>query len=278
MAEILKGKPVEDKITEESLQMMRKLEKRDIVPKICIVRIGENPDDISYEKSIIRYTEKIGIKAAHLNLESDISEEELLNEIDILNKDEDIGGVLMLRPFPKHIDDDRIRNSLSVDKDIDCMNTLNLARIFEGDMKGFMPCTAKAVLEILLHNNIELEGKNIVIINRSIVVGKPLAMMLMDQNATITICHSKTAELASITRAADIVVSALGSPKFLTEEYFNENSIAIDVGMSVDDKGKLSGDIDYDKLVNKVKMITPVPGGVGRITTSILINQLIKSY
>lgn len=278
MTKILKGKPVEDKITEESLEMIKILNEKDILPQICIIRMGKNPDDISYEKSVVRYSEKLNIKVKHLTLESNISQEELINEIDRINKDGDIGGVLMLRPFPKHIDDDMIRNYLTVEKDIDCMNTLNLAKLFEGDMNGFMPCTAKAVLEILLYNDIDLEGKNIVIINRSVVVGKPLAMMLLDENASVTICHSKSNELEAITRNADIVISAVGKAKYLTGEYFSENSIVIDVGMSLDDKGNLSGDIDFENVVENVKMITPVPGGVGRITTSILINQLLKAY
>lgn len=278
MVELLKGKPVEEKITKESLEIIGILEKKNIVPTMSIIRIGDNPDDISYERSIIRYSDKLGVRVNLLNLDADISQEELLKEIDILNNNEDIGGVLMLRPFPKHIDDDMVRNFLSLDKDIDCMNTLSLARLFEGDMTGFKPCTAKAVLETLLHNDIELEGKTVAIINRSTVVGKPLAMMLMDRNATVTICHSKTKNLSQITRNVDIVISALGRAKFLTEEYFNGNSIAIDVGMSLDHDGKLSGDIDYDNVVENVKMITPVPGGVGRITTSILINQLLRAY
>ena len=278
MTKILKGKPVEDKITDESLEMIERLNKKDILPQICIIRIGKNPDDISYENSIVRYAKSLNVQIKHLTLESNISQEELIKEIDRINKDGDIGGVLMLRPFPKQIDDDMVRNYLAVEKDIDCMNTLSLAKLFEGDMRGFMPCTAKAVLEILLYNNIKLEGKNIVIINRSIVVGKPLAMMLLDENASVTICHSKSNELKAITRNADIVITAVGKANYLTEEYFSENSILIDVGMSLDDMGNLSGDIDFENVKKNVKMITPVPGGVGRITTSILINQLLKAY
>lgn len=194
-----------------------------------------------------------------------------------LNGDESISAILVFRPLPKHIDEARIRKAISPAKDVDCMHPLNLARVFEGDMDGFLPGTPKAAVEILLYNKVDLEGKNVVIINRSMVLGKPLAMMLLNENATVTICHSRTKDLPAITKAADVVVTALGRAKFFDENYFNEDSICIDVGISVDDDGNLSGDIDYEPVSEKVKMITPVPGGVGSVTTSLLLSQVVKA-
>lgn len=197
--------------------------------------------------------------------------------IERLNKDDFISGILVFRPLPKHIDEEVIRNVISPKKDIDCMNPINLEKIFEGDMTGFAPCTPKAAVEILLHNNVSLEGKNVVIINRSMVVGKPLAMMLLEENATVTICHSRTKDLHKVTSNADIVMTALGRPKYFDKKYFKEESIVIDIGISEDENGKISGDIDFEDVKDYVKMITPVPNGVGSITTSILLKQTVNA-
>lgn len=203
--------------------------------------------------------------------------EELVSLMNKLNNDNSISGILVFRPLPKHIDEVKIRETISPDKDVDCMHPLNLARIFEGDMSGFGPCTPKAAMEILLHNNVNLEGKNVVVVNRSMVLGKPLAMMLLEKNATVTICHSRTKNLHEITSEADVVVTALGKAKFFDKKYFNEKSICIDVGISLDSEGKLSGDIDYPKVSEFVSMITPVPGGVGSVTTSILLSHVVDA-
>jgi methylenetetrahydrofolate dehydrogenase (NADP+)/methenyltetrahydrofolate cyclohydrolase len=192
-----------------------------------------------------------------------------------LNSDEEISGILLFRPLPKHIDEEVIRSAISPDKDVDCMHPLNLEKIFEGNMTGFAPCTPKAAMEILIYNDIQLEGSKVAVVNRSMVVGKPLVMMLLEKNATVTICHSRTKELSEITKDADIVVTALGKPKFFGEEFFNPDSIVIDVGVGMTEDGKLSGDVDYENVSEKVSMITPVPGGVGSVTTTILLNQVV---
>lgn len=275
MAEILKGNVVATQIKEKMKKDIEELAKHSKVPTLAIVRLGDNPGDISYEKSIIKNCDKIGIESKVFERDAEIKTEELIKLIEDLNEDDNISGILVFRPLPKHIDEEIIRNTISPLKDVDCMHPLNLERIFEGDMDGFAPCTPKAAMEILKHYDIPLEGKNVVVVNRSMVVGKPLAMMLLKENATVTICHSRTQSLEDMTNKADVVVVALGKAKFFGEKYFNENSIVIDVGVSLDENGKLSGDADYEKLSPIVDKITPVPGGVGSVTTSILLSQVV---
>ncbi|GMG96105.1 bifunctional 5,10-methylenetetrahydrofolate dehydrogenase/5,10-methenyltetrahydrofolate cyclohydrolase [Tepidimicrobium xylanilyticum] len=275
MAEILKGNVVAKQIKEKMKRDIEELKKHDRIPTLAIVRLGDNPGDISYEKSIIKNCDNVGIKSVVYERDVNIKTEELIELIEELNKDNNISGILVFRPLPKHIDEEIIRNVISPEKDVDCMHPLNLERIFEGDMDGFAPCTPKAAMEILKYYDIPLEGKNVVVVNRSMVVGKPLAMMLLKENATVTICHSRTQNLEQITNRADVVVVALGKAKFFDEKYFNENSIVIDVGVSLDENGKLSGDADYGIVSPIVSKITPVPGGVGSVTTSILLSQVV---
>jgi methylenetetrahydrofolate dehydrogenase (NADP+)/methenyltetrahydrofolate cyclohydrolase len=277
MAEILKGNVVAAQIKEDMKNEIEKLAEKGKIPTLGIVRLGSNPDDISYERSIIKNCEKAGINSKVIEKELEMTTEELVDLMEKLNVDDEISGVLVFRPLPKHIDETKIREALSPNKDVDCMHPLNLAKIFEGDMTGFQPCTPRAAMEILLYNNVELEGKNVVVVNRSMVLGKPLVMMLLEKNATVTICHSRTKNLHEITSKADVVVTALGKAKFFDKKYFNENSICIDVGVSMDDDGKLSGDIDYPEVSEMVSMITPVPGGVGAVTTSLLLSQVVEA-
>ena len=277
MSEILKGNVVAAKIKEEISQKLNELKKIDKLPTLGIVRLGQNPSDISYEKSIIKNCDAIGIKSEVFEKGIALSTEELIDFIKELNSDDNISGILVFRPLPKHIDEDLIRSAVSPSKDVDCMHPLNLEKIFEGDMTGFLPATPRAAMEILLHNNVELRGKNVAVINRSMVVGKPLAMMLLEKNATVTICHSRTKNLEDITRNADIVITALGKPKFFDEKYFTDKSIVIDVGVSMTKDNKISGDVDYENVAKLVSKITPVPGGVGSVTTTILLNQVVNA-
>lgn len=277
MAEILKGNVVAASIKEKMKKDIEDLSKIGKVPTLGIVRLGNNPDDISYEKSIIKNCDAIGVNSKVFEKNLDMTTEELVDFMKELNLDDSISGVLVFRPLPKHIDEAKIRGALSPAKDVDCMHPLNLAKVFEGDMSGFTPCTPKAAMEILLYNNVELEGKNVVVVNRSMVLGKPLAMMLLEKNATVTICHSRTKNLHEITSKADVVVTALGKAKFFDAKYFNKNSICIDVGVSLDSEGKLSGDIDYPEVSEMVSMITPVPGGVGAVTTSLLLSHVVDA-
>lgn len=276
MVKILKGGVVAKGIKEEIKKDVEELKVKNINPSLAIVRLGENPDDISYEKSIIKNCDKLGIEAKVVTEKEDASTDELVSLIEELNANKDIHGILVFRPLPKQINEDVIRNTIDPNKDIDCMHPLNLERVCDGKLDKFVPCTPKSALEILKHYEIPLEGANAVVINRSMVVGKPLAMMLLTENSTVTICHSRTKNLNEITKNADIVVTALGRAKFFSEDYFNENSVVIDVGMSLDDDEKISGDVDFENVSEKVKAITPALGGVGSVTTSLLLSHVIK--
>lgn len=272
---LLKGNELAKEIKLKISKDIDELDKIGKNPRLGIIRLGNDSSDISYEKSIIKNCDALGISTIVNELVISIQTDDLIEAIEKMNKDNSISGIIVFRPLPKHIDEERIRMAISPLKDVDCMHPLNLEKIFEGDDTGFAPCTPKAAMEILLFNDIPLEGKNVVVINRSMVVGKPLAMMLLKENATVTICHSRTQNLKDITKNADIVLTALGKAKFLNDEYFNVNSIVLDIGVSLDDKNRISGDVDMEKVTNKIGMITPVPGGVGSVTTSILLKQVV---
>ncbi|NFN87829.1 bifunctional 5,10-methylenetetrahydrofolate dehydrogenase/5,10-methenyltetrahydrofolate cyclohydrolase [Clostridium sporogenes] len=277
MTKILYGNEVALKIKEDLKLRIDKLKEKNIIPKLAILRMGNKQDDIAYERSIIKSCEKLNIETKVEELKEDILEEDFLKLMERLNNEKDIHGILVFRPYPKHLNENIINSSISLNKDVDCMHPLNLERIFEGDLDGFMPCTPEAVIEMLKYYDIDLKGKNIVIINRSMVVGKPLSMMSLAHNATVTICHSKTIDLQSITKKADIVVTAIGKAKLIKEEYFNEDSIVIDVSINVDENGKLCGDVDFENVQDKVKAITPVPKGVGSVTTTLLLKHIVEA-
>lgn len=277
MTDILKGKPVADMIKADMSKKIEDFRAKGIAPKIAIVRLGEDPSDISYEKAILKVSANLNIDSEVFNIARESTTEELLALMDKLNNDKNVHGILVFRPLPKQIDAEKVANFINPDKDIDCMNPMNLEAIFEGKKDSFEPATPRAAVEILGRTGYDYTGKNVVIINRSMVVGKPLAMMLLNENATVTICHSKTKDLKAACKNADVVFTALGRAKMLDKSYFNEDSIIIDVGVSMDKEGKISGDADYDNLLDYVAKITPVPGGVGSITTTILLNQVLKA-
>ncbi|WP_434281821.1 bifunctional 5,10-methylenetetrahydrofolate dehydrogenase/5,10-methenyltetrahydrofolate cyclohydrolase [Clostridium botulinum] len=277
MTKILYGNEVALKIKEDLNLRIDKLKEKNIIPKLAILRMGNKQDDIAYERSIIKSCEKLNIETKVEELSEDILEEDFLKLMESLNKEKEIHGILVFRPYPKHLNENIINSSIALNKDVDCMHPLNLERIFEGDLDGFMPCTPEAVIEILRYYDIDLKEKNIVIINRSMVVGKPLSMMVLSHNATVTICHSKTIDLPSITKKADIVVTAIGKAKLVKEEYFNEDSIVIDVSINVDENGKLCGDVNFENVKEKVGAITPVPKGVGSVTTTLLLKHIVDA-
>ncbi|HDK7160114.1 TPA: bifunctional 5,10-methylenetetrahydrofolate dehydrogenase/5,10-methenyltetrahydrofolate cyclohydrolase [Clostridium botulinum] len=277
MTKILYGNEVALKIKEDLNLRIDKLKEKNIIPKLAILRMGNKPDDITYERSIIKSCERLNIETKVEELNEDILEEDFLKLMESLNNEKEIHGILVFRPYPKHLNENTINSSIALNKDVDCMHPLNLERIFEGDLNQFMPCTPEAVIEILKYYDIDLKGKNIVIINRSMVVGKPLSMMVLSNNATVTICHSKTIDLPSITKKADIVVTAIGKAKLIKEEYFNEDSIVMDVSINVDENGKLCGDVDFENVKEKVGAITPVPKGVGSVTTTLLLKHIVDA-
>lgn len=273
----LRGKIVADKIKENLRSEIESSKAKGIEPTIAVVRVGENDSDISYERAIVKVSESIGLNVRLVGLEEKTSTEELEKTLIDLNNDTNVHGILMFRPLPKHIDQDRMQNVIAPEKDVDAMNPINLEKIFEGDPTGLEPATPRAAVEMLKGHGYELEGKDVVVINRSMVVGKPLAMMLLQENATVTICHSRTKDLKAHTKRADYVITALGRPAMLDKSYFTENSVVIDVGVGTTADGKLSGDANYDDVKDYVSAITPVPGGVGSITTTILLSQVVKA-
>lgn len=274
---IIKGKPVADRITENLIKETKKLKELDIVPKLAIVRIGENPDDMSYERGAMNRCAKIGIDVQNIILQGDVSEGEYIEAIKNLNEDKNINGILCLRPLPKNINENKVKSIIDAEKDVDCFNPINSAKLFEGEKDGYAPCTPEAVMKILNHYEVDLSGKKVVVLGRSLIVGKPVSMMLMGENATVTICHSKTENLAEEAKKADVLVAAIGRAKMVDKSYIKEGATVIDVGINVDESGNLCGDVDTESAIGIAKMITPVPAGVGSVTTSVLAEHVIKA-
>ena len=277
MAEILSGKAVADAISSKVTADVIKLKEKGVAPCLAIVRVGENPSDLSYERGAVKRCELTGVEYKKYELPTDISEEKLLKVIEEVNNDAGIHGVLLFRPLPKHIDSKKVENALLPEKDVDCMTEGSLSGIFTGSDTGYPACTPQSCIEILDYYGIDITGKNVVVIGRSLVVGKPVSMMLLSRNATVTICHTKTKNMSEISKKADIIIAAAGKAGVVTKDYVSEGQIIIDVGINVNDEGKLVGDVAYDEVSAIVGAITPVPGGVGSVTTSVLISHVVDA-
>ncbi len=277
MSEILYGKPVTENIRADIRKRAERLRKNRIAPKLAILRSGARRDDVAYENRVFKICDSIGISHITCQVDRDVTQRQLELELSQLNSDRSVHGILVFRPLPDHIDDELICSIMSVDKDIDCMNPNNLKNLFTGQKAGFAPCTPEAVIALLDHYGYNLDGANVVIVNRSLVVGKPLSMLFLRRNATVTVCHSHTRNLADITRNADILVTGIGKPGFFGPEYVSENTTVIDVGINFDENGKMTGDVDFDKVIKKAAAVSPVPGGVGGITSTILLRHLVES-
>ncbi len=269
----LRGKAVADSLKGTMKTFLEQVDELNR-PKLAIVRVGERPDDLAYERMVLKNCGAIGLPVQVEAMSGAAATEELIGTIERLNDDATVLGILMFRPLPKHIDEQTVIETVAVEKDVDCMNPKNLQLRMVSDERAIAPCTPEAVMRILEHYGYELEGKNVVIVNRSTVIGRPLAIMMMEKNATVTICHSKTKNLAEITSRADIVVTGVGKARFFGPDYFNENSVVIDIGINFDEKGSC-GDVDYEAVAPKVAAITPVPGGVGTVTSSVLLSHVL---
>lgn len=278
MANLLKGKDVVAKLNEKLIDQVGNLKEQGIIPTLAILRVGERPDDLSYERGAIKRCETVGVAVKVVNLPSDIDEKSFFDKLEELNQDKTINGILMFRPLPKHIDEKKARNMLLPEKDVDSCTDLSLAGVFTNTKLGFSPCTAEAAMEILKFYDIPVAGKKVAVIGRSLVIGRPVAMLLMHENATVTICHTKTKDVPAITKDADIVVVASGQMESVGREYLRSGQTVIDVGISWnEEKNKLCGDVKYDEVVDLVDAITPVPGGVGGVTTSILVKHVVEA-
>ena len=266
MAKLLSGKEVTASLNEEIRKKTELLTAHHITPKLGIIRIGEREDDISYERGAAKRCETLGVAYEKFLLPENASEEMVLNTIAQVNEADDIHGVLLFRPLPRHLDENKIINALAVEKDIDGITDRSMASVFLGKQTGFAPCTPSACMKILDHYGINCSGKKAVVIGRSPVVGKPAAMMLLQKNATVTICHTKTKDMPSIVKEADIVIVAAGRGQTI-----------IDVGINVNEEGRLCGDVSFADAEPVVDAITPVPGGVGSVTTSVLVEHVVDA-
>ena len=276
MATILKGKPVADAINEKTRQMVQECLQKGIEPTLAILRVGEREDDLSYERGAMKRAEAVSVSVKNVILPADVEEEQLFGTIRKLNDDPKVHGILMFRPLPKYIDGEKARNMLHPKKDVDGCTDGSLSGVFTNTDTGFAPCTAQAAVEILKYYWIEISGKRTVVMGRSLVIGRPVAMLLMHENATITICHRKTKDMPGIARNAEILVSAIGEMENIGREYLSPNQVVIDVGIGWnEEKQKLCGDVCFEEAEGIVQAITPVPGGVGSVTTSILMQHTV---
>lgn len=272
----LRGMPVAKAILADLQERVDKLIEKGVTPKLTVVRVGAREDDLSYERGIYKRFEGVGAKVETMELPLAVTQEELEKVIVSLNEDVSVHGVLMFRPLPKALDETKIKSLLMEEKDVDCLTSANDAHLFAGDKKGYPPCTPQAVIEILDYYDIDLTGKKVTVVGRSMVVGKPVAMLLLSKNATVTICHTRTQNLQEECKNADIIVACAGVPKMITSEFVREGQVVIDVGIHVVDD-KLCGDVDYDSVREIVDAITPVPGGVGSVTTTVLLKHTVMS-
>lgn len=277
MALIMKSKPVVDAMREVIEPRVARLKERGIVPTLGIVRIGDRPDDLSYERTAIKRAESLGIATNVFALDANTTEEALLEQLRSINDDTAVNGCLMFRPLPEFIDEKKACDTLVLHKDVDGVSTASLGAVFSDDPQVFAPCTAEACLKMLDHYGIAIAGKHVVVVGRSLVIGKPVAMLLLRRNASVTMCHSKTEDLRSLTRQADIVICATGRPKAFDHTYFSANQTVIDVGISFDNEGNLCGDVDFADVEPVVGAITPVPGGIGSVTTSVTMEHTVRA-
>ena len=277
MEHILKGAPVAAAIKARTKEQADALAARGILPTLAVLEIGERADNAAYLRGIRKNAGSCGIEVRHVTLPEDVSQAGAEEALKALNEDASVHGILLLRPLPKQIDEAALCGMIAPEKDADCATDLSLAGVFAGKKLGFAPCTAQAVMEILKFYGAELAGARCTVVGRSLVVGRPLAMLLLHENATVTLCHSKTKDLPAVTRSADIVVAALGKAKALGGEHFGENQILIDVGIHRLEDGTLCGDIDFAAAEPKAAAITPVPGGVGAVTTAVLLSHVAQA-
>ncbi|MBQ0079208.1 MAG: bifunctional 5,10-methylenetetrahydrofolate dehydrogenase/5,10-methenyltetrahydrofolate cyclohydrolase [Eubacterium sp.] len=279
MAELLKGKPVADALTEKNIAKVEELKAQGINPTLAIVRLGENPGDMSYERGALKRAEATGVAVKQFIYDVDITQDQLLAEIDKINKDDSIHGVLIFRPLPKHLDDRTICEALAPAKDMDGITSGSMAGVFTDSGEGYPPCTAQACMEMIDHMGLDLTGKKVTVIGRSLVIGKPVAMMAMKKNATVTVLHSRTTaeDFAAAGANADVVIAAIGRAKMIGADKVGSDQVIIDVGINVDEEGKLCGDVNFDEVEPNAAAITPVPGGVGSVTTAVLMNHVIAA-
>lgn len=271
----LKGAEVSAKLKNQVQVMLEKLDG--YVPTAAIVRVGERPDDLSYEKGVIKKIASFGMQAKTFAFPEDISQDLFLEEFKKINADDSIDGILLFMPLPKHMNGKMFEAAIDPAKDLDGISPVNRAKVFAGEQDGYAPCTAEAVIEVLKAFEIPMAGKRAVVVGRSMVVGRPLSMLFLNENATVTVCHTKTADLKAECKRAEILVAAAGKAGMLDKDYVADGAVVIDVGINVDENGKLCGDVKWDGLDEAASAATPVPGGVGAVTTAVLCKHLAQA-
>ena len=276
MAALMKGAACAKAIRsgiEASVELLR---AQKIQPGLGILRIGEREDDIAYERSAIKKAEQVGIAVKKTVLPQESTTEQCLQALAALNQDPAVHGILLFRPLPKHIDEDAVIRAMAVEKDIDGMTPGSLAKVFMGESDGFAPCTAEAVVRLLSYEQFPWKGKHAVVLGRSLVVGKPLAMLMLAKNATVTVCHSATENLPEVCAQADLLVAAIGRARMIDKSYIKPGAVVVDVGINVDEQGTLCGDVDTESALERAALVTPVPGGLGAVTSWLLLEHVIK--
>ena len=277
MAEILRGKPVAEQLIFRLQERTARLKEAGIVPTAAIIRFGSNSDDLAYERSIIRNAEKIGAEMVVFELDAEAQQKEAEDLITKLSCDASVHGILVFKPLPAIIDEKRLMQLLAPDKDIDGATEMSMAALYSGNGKYHIACTAKACLEILRYYGINCSGKKAAVLGRSSVIGKPAAMLLIQEDATVTVCHSKTMDAAAVCRVAEIVIACAGKAEMVDKDYMNKDQVLIDVGINFDETGKMLGDVKYSDAERFVRAVTPVPGGVGAVTVAVLLDNLVTA-
>ena len=270
----LRGAEVSEKL---KVQVQEGLSELGRIPRLAIVRVGERHDDISYEKGAVKKMDAFGLEVVKYTFPENISDREFKAAFREINENPDVDGILVLRPLPEQIVQEDIDRMIHPLKDLDGISPVNIAKVFSGDNTGFAPCTAEAVMDILRLNDIPVAGRRAVIVGRSMVVGRPLAMLFLQENATVTVCHTRTVDLPEICRSAQILVAAAGCAKMVDRTYVGEGAIVVDVGINVDENGHLCGDVDFEDIREQASMATPVPGGIGSVTTAVLAKRLVNA-
>lgn len=276
MAKIIDGKKISQEIKDELKERVAALKEKGVEVTLAVIQVGNNPASTVYVGNKKKACAYVGIRSLAYELPEETTEAELLELVEKLNKDDSVNGILVQLPLPKHIDEDKVIKTIAPEKDVDGFHPESVGRLSIGQ-KGFVSCTPAGIIQLLKRSDIEIDGKECVIIGRSNIVGKPMAMLLLRENGTVTICHSHTKDLKEVTRRADILIVAIGKTKFVTADYIKEGAVVIDVGMDRDENGKLCGDVDYADVEPKAGAITPVPGGVGPMTIAMLMHNCVSS-
>ncbi|HEY9093527.1 MAG TPA: bifunctional 5,10-methylenetetrahydrofolate dehydrogenase/5,10-methenyltetrahydrofolate cyclohydrolase [Candidatus Cryosericum sp.] len=277
MSIVMKGSEVAGALRESISVGVQELVSQGVTPCLAIVRVGARPDDLSYERGAVKRMASVGIRCSVTELAEDIGQEEFLERFRAVNDDPAVHGILLFRPLPRQLDEQAVRMLVNPAKDVDGMSPLNSAKVFAGDGAAFAPCTPEAVMEVLAHYGVDLTGKRVTIVGRSMVVGRPLAMLMLQKNATVTICHTRTKDLPGTCRGAEILVAAAGKARMVTADFVAPGATIIDVGINVDENGNLCGDVDYDAVARIAAAITPVPGGIGAVTSSVLAGHVLRA-